>query len=177
MALSVNRLLGMIWAQAHDRVIGRDGDIPWYLPEDLAHFRRETDGDAVIMGRTSWDALPPAYRPLPGRRNIVLSRRAGFQAPGAEVVSSLEEALDRVSDEPAWICGGASVYAEALPVADLLVVTDIDATVDGDAFAPPIGSEWKVTRREPSDGWAHGRGGLPYRISWYERVAAGDASS
>jgi dihydrofolate reductase len=169
--------LGMIWAQARDRVIGRDGDIPWYLPEDLAHFRRETRGDAVIMGRTSWDALPPAYRPLPGRRNIVLSRRPDFDAPGAEVADSLEEALDRVAGRPAWICGGASVYAEALPVADLLVVTDLDLAVGGDAYAPPLGPEWVLVRREPAEGWAQGFGGVPYRISWYERADAYDPSS
>jgi dihydrofolate reductase len=166
--------LGMIWAQARDGVIGRDGDIPWHLPEDLAHFRRVTHGDAVIMGRTSWDALPKGYRPLPGRRNIVLSRLPGFVAPGAEVVSSLEAALARVAGEPAWICGGATVYAEAMPTADLLVVTDVDVTVSGDAFAPAIGPDWTLVRREPSDGWWTGRGGLPYRFSWYERAAAVD---
>ncbi len=161
--------IGMIWAQAHDRVIGRDGDIPWYLPEDLAHFRRQTDGDPVIMGRTSWDALPDIYRPLPDRRNIVLSRRPGFVAGGAEVVASLEAALRLVAGAPAWICGGAQVYAEALPRADTLVVTEIDLEVDGDAYAPRIGAGWARVRREPADGWAHARNGLRYRISWHER--------
>ncbi len=163
-------MLGMIWAQAHDRVIGRAGDIPWYLPEDLAHFRRETSGQAVIMGRTSWDGLPAAYRPLPGRRNVVLSRRPGFVAEGAEVARDLPGALDLVAGEDAWICGGASLYAQALPQADLLVVTDIDLEVTGDAYAPSIGPEWAVVRREPSAGWSVGRGELSYRISWYERT-------
>lgn len=162
-------MLGMIWAQARDRVIGRDGDIPWYLPEDLAHFRRTTRGNAVIMGRTSWNALPEAYRPLPGRRNIVLSRRPGFTAPGAEVASNLAEALGRVAGEDAWICGGEQVYAEALPHADLLVVTDIDLAVDGDAYAPEIGGEWSVHERAPDSGWYEAECGLHYRISTYRR--------
>ncbi len=160
----------MIWAQARDRVIGLDGDIPWHLPEDLAHFRRETRGHAVIMGRTSWDALPDAYRPLPGRRNIVLSRRPDFVAEGAEVADSLDAALELVG-AGAWICGGAKVYAEALPCADQLVVTDIDLAVDGDAYAPQIGPEWELERREPAVGWATGKDELPYRISWYRRAS------
>jgi dihydrofolate reductase len=162
----------MIWAQARGGVIGRHGDIPWHLPEDLAHFRRETRGHVVIMGRTSWDALPEAYRPLPGRRNIVLSRRPGFVAEGAEVVDSLEAALRRVDGEPAWICGGAQVYAEALPRADALVVTEIDLDVEGDAYAPGIGPEWALVRREPTQGWTDARSGLRYRMSWYARDRA-----
>lgn len=163
-------MLGMIWAQAHDRVIGRDGDIPWYLPEDLAHFRRTTRGQAVVMGRTSWNGLPHSYRPLPGRRNIVLSRTPTFEAPGAEVVPSLADALARVSDADAWICGGAQVYAEAMPLADTLVVTDIDLAVDGDACAPAIGPEWVEAEREPAEGWLTGSGGLRYRITTYRRL-------
>ena len=163
-------MLGMIWAQARRRVIGRDGDIPWHLPEDLAHFRRVTRGQAVIMGRTSWDALPDAYRPLPGRRNIVLSRRPEFTAPGAVVVSSLGEALALVGEADAWICGGAQVYAEAMPLADVLVVTDIDLDVEGDAFAPEIGPEWATASIEPADGRLDGAGGLRYRITTYHRT-------
>ena len=162
-------MLGMIWAQASGRVIGRNGDIPWHLPEDLAHFRRVTRGHPVIMGRTSWDALPTAYRPLPGRRNIVLSRRPGFEAQGGEVVRSLDEALALVAGEDAWICGGAQVYAEAMPVADLLVVTDIDLDVDGDAFAPEIGPEWVAAAVDPAEGRLTGAGGLRYRITTYRR--------
>jgi dihydrofolate reductase len=163
-------MLGMIWAQARDRVIGRDGDIPWYLPEDLAHFRRVTHGQPVIMGHTSWDALPATYRPLPGRRNVVLSRDRGFLAPGAEVAPSLIAALELLRGEDAWICGGARVYAEALPLADVLVVTDIDLDVDGDAWAPEIGPEWVARERLPADDWLVGRDGLRYRITTYRRT-------
>lgn len=160
--------LGMIWAQAHDRIIGADGDMPWHLPEDLRHFRRTTGHDPVIMGRSSWDALPPHFRPLPGRRNIVLSGRPGFEAPGAETATSLESALSLVEGERAWVCGGARVYAEAMPHADVLVVTDIDIEVAGDRRAPRIGAEFEIIERTP---WLTSADGLRYRISSYRRTS------
>lgn len=163
--------LGMIWAQARGRVIGRDGDMPWHLPEDLAHFRRTTAADAVVMGRTSWFALPESYRPLPGRRNIVLSTRADFQPAGAERAASLTAALDLLDGDDAWICGGARVYADAMPHADVLVVTDIDLEVEGDRHAPEIGPEWAVVGTEPADGgWLEAENGLRYRITTYRRA-------
>jgi dihydrofolate reductase len=161
----------MIWAQARERVIGRDGDMPWHLPEDLAHFRRTTASDAVIMGRTSWHALPESYRPLPGRRNIVLSTDPGFAPEGAEVSRCLEDALALVAGEDAWICGGARVYAEAMPHADVLVVTDIDLAVDGDRHAPAIEAPWEVVGHDPADGdWHQAENGLRYRITTYRRT-------
>jgi dihydrofolate reductase len=163
-------MLGMIWAQANGGVIGRAGGMPWHLPEDLAHFRRTTGGQAVIMGRASWDALPAAFRPLPGRRNIVLSRRAGFAAEGAETAGSLADALELVAGQDAWICGGAQVYAAALALADVVVVTDIDLEIDGDAHAPDLGSEWVLSSREPADGWHRSAGGLGFRISAFRRT-------
>ncbi|MFC4554219.1 dihydrofolate reductase [Georgenia faecalis] len=163
--------LGMIWAQAHDRVIGRDGDLPWRLPEDLAHFRRTTASDAVVMGRTSWFALPDSYRPLPGRRNIVLSGDPDFTPEGAEVARSLEAALALLDGTDAWICGGARVYADAMPYADVLVVTDIDLDVDGDCQAPEIGPEWTVVGMDPADGaWREAKNGLRFRITTYRRA-------
>src|SRR5690606_7929699 len=108
----------------------------WHLPEDLAHFRRTTAADAVVMGRTSWFALPESYRPLPGRRNIVLSTRPDFDPDGAEIARTLDEALAMLAGADAWICGGARVYADAMPRADVLVVTDIDLEVAGDRRAP-----------------------------------------
>ncbi|MEE6273641.1 dihydrofolate reductase [Georgenia wangjunii] len=162
--------LGMIWAQARMRVIGLDGDMPWRLPEDLAHFRRTTAADAVVMGRTSWFALPESYRPLPGRRNIVLSTQEDFAPAGAEVARSLEEALDRLGGADAWICGGARVYADAMPLADVLVVTDIDLEVPGDRRAPEVGPEWEVVGHDPApEDWLHAKNGLRYRITTYRR--------
>lgn len=159
--------VGMIWAQARDRVIGAHGTMPWHLPEDLRHFRLTTGSSPVIMGRTSWDALPPRYRPLPGRRNIVLSTRAGFTAPGAEVATSLDAALGLVSDRRAWICGGAQVYSAAMPYADALVVTDIDLVIGGDRHAPEIPVSFELADRGP---WLTGQNDLRYRFSVYRRA-------
>lgn len=142
--------IGLIWAQARGGVIGRDGVMPWHLPEDLAHFKRTTLSHPVIMGRRTWDSLPPRFRPLPGRVNIVVTRQPDWQATGAQRASSLHEALQWCEPaERAWIIGGAQIYAQALPLADELVVTEIDAEVEGDAFAPAIGPEWQEVAREP----------------------------
>lgn len=159
-------MLGMIWAQSRNGVIGRDGDLPWRIREDWQHFRRTTGDDPVVHGRASWEALPEANRPLPGRRNIVITRRRDYEAPGAEVVHSLTEALTLLDGEDAWICGGGQVYAEAMPHADLLVVSEIDAHVEGDTHAPPIGPEWG----EPEIGdWVESTSGLRFRVLRYER--------
>lgn len=160
-------MLGMIWAQARNGVIGRDGDLPWRIPEDWRHFRRTTGSDAVIHGRASWESLPPTSRPLPGRRNIVLTRRHDYEAPGAEIVHTLADALGAVAGEPAWICGGGQVYVDAMPFADLLVVTEVDAEVDGDTHAPEIGAEWG----EPEVGaWVDSTSGLRFRVLTYRRA-------
>jgi len=123
------------------------------------------------MGRATWESLPAAVRPLPGRHNVVLTRQPGWQAPGAEVSGSLAAALDRVGD--VWVVGGASVYAEALPHADLVVVTELADAVEGDTFAPDLGSGWRVRDCDPSAGWATSRTGLRYRVVSY--VLAGGA--
>ncbi|MEE6280120.1 dihydrofolate reductase [Georgenia sp. MJ170] len=160
--------LGMIWAQAHDRVIGKDNDLPWHLPEDLRHFRQTTAGDAVVMGRRQWESLPERIRPLPGRRNIVLTRNRDYEAPGAEVVDNLPAALALVAGEDAWICGGAQVYEQAIAHADLLVVTEIDHAVDGDCHAPIIAGEWRLTEQDPADGgWQVAENGMRFRILTY----------
>ncbi len=156
----------MIWAQAHDRVIGKDNDLPWHLQEDLKHFRTTTAGDAVVMGRKQWESLPPKVRPLPGRRNVVLTRNPDYQAPGAQVVSCLAEALELVAGEDAWICGGGQVYQEAMPHADTLVVTEIDLAVDGDTYAPEITADWAVSE---ATGWRVAENGLRYRVLTYRR--------
>ena len=140
----------LIFARASNGVIGRDGRLPWHLPEDLAHFKRTTLGCPVIMGRKTWDSLPPKYRPLPGRTNIVVTRQPHWQAEGAVRAGSLAEALAACADNAdAWVIGGAEIYAQALPLARSAVVTEIDADFDGDAFAPEFGPAWVETRREP----------------------------
>ena len=162
--------LGMIWAQANDRVIGRDNDLPWHLPEDLRHFRETTAGRPVVMGRLQWESLPERVRPLPGRRNIVLSRNPEYRAPGAELVGDLPTALELVGGDDAWICGGAEVYQAAIAHADLLVVTEIDHAVAGDRYAPEIGPEWQLTAQDPAEGWRESTTGLRYRILTYRRA-------
>ena len=140
----------LIFARASNGVIGRDGRLPWHLPEDLAHFKRTTLGCPVIMGRKTWDTLPPKFRPLPGRLNIVVTRQPHWQAEGAVRAGSLAEALAACADNAdAWVIGGAEIYAQALPLARSAVVTEIDADFDGDAFAPEFGPAWVETRREP----------------------------
>ena len=141
--------VGLIWAQARGGVIGKDGVMPWHLPEDLAHFKRTTLSHPVIMGRRTWDSVPPRFRPLPERRNIVVTRQDDWHEIGAERASSLREALQKCEDAPqVWVIGGAQIYAQAMPLADELVVTEIDADFDGDAFAPAIGPEWHEIARE-----------------------------
>lgn len=141
--------LGLIWAQARNGVIGRDGVMPWHLPEDLAHFKRSTLGAPVVMGRRTWDSLPPRFRPLPGRRNVVITRDPAWQAAGAERAASLDEALALCAGaDTAWITGGAEIFRLALPRAHVAVVTEIDADHQGDTFAPRLGDEWREEARE-----------------------------
>jgi len=141
--------LHLIFARAANGVIGKDGTMPWHLPEDLAHFKRTTLGCPVIMGRKTWESLPPRFRPLPGRTNVVVTRQREWQAPGASVAHSLSEALTLCGNAAdAWIIGGADIYAQALPLASSAVVTEIEAVYEGDAFAPQFGPEWKEETRE-----------------------------
>ena len=141
--------LHLIYARSRNNVIGVNGDLPWHLPEDLAHFKRTTLGQAVIMGRVTWQSIPEKFRPLPGRSNVVVSRQPDFSAPGAQVVNSLQAALALFpADETVWLIGGAQLYAQAMPLAQQLVITEIDDDYQGDAFAPSWNqTEWKETQR------------------------------
>jgi dihydrofolate reductase len=140
--------LGVIYARARNGVIGKDNTIPWRLPEDMAHFKATTLGSPVIMGRKTWDSLPPKFRPLPGRRNVVVTRQAGWSAQGADRAGSLDEAVALCGGaERALVIGGADIYDQAMPLADRAEVTEIDADFEGDAFAPPLGPHWRETAR------------------------------
>ena len=142
--------LHLIFARAANGVIGLNNTLPWHLPEDLAHFKRTTLGCPVIMGRKTWDSLPPKFRPLPGRLNVVVTRQTDWQAPGARCAHSLPEAMALCPPgSDAWVIGGAEVYAQALPLASSAVVTEIDADYEGDAFAPVFGPAWTEVAREP----------------------------
>jgi dihydrofolate reductase len=151
----------LIWAQAHHRVIGAGGDIPWHVPGEQAIFKERTRGATVVMGRATWDSLP--RRPLPGRRNVVLTRDASWTADGAEVLLS----PDLIVDDDFWVIGGAAIYAMFLPVADHIVRTTIDLDVEGDTHAPELGPEWKVTA---STGWITAVNGIRYVVEDLSRV-------
>ena len=142
--------LNLIFARAANGVIGLHNALPWHLPEDMAHFKRTTLGSPVIMGRKTWDSLPPKFRPLPGRLNIVVTRQADWQAHGAQRAASIHEAMRLCpSDSVAWVIGGSELYAQALPLASAALVTEIEADFAGDAFAPQFDSQWRETAREP----------------------------
>ena len=141
--------LHLIFARAANGVIGKDNALPWHLPEDLAHFKRLTMGCPVVMGRRTWDSLPPRFRPLPGRLNLVVTRQADWQQVGALRAASLQQALALCpGNGEVWVIGGAQLYAQALPLASTAEVTEIDAEFEGDAFAPQFGPEWKESARE-----------------------------
>lgn len=141
--------IGVIWAQARGGVIGKDNTIPWRLSEDMAHFKAVTMGCPVIMGRKTWDSLPAKFRPLPGRRNIVVTRQPGWHAEGAERAATLDQAIAQCGDVPrAWVIGGAQIYRLALPLADTAEITEVGIDVEGDAFAPALGANWQEVARE-----------------------------
>lgn len=159
--------IALIAAVARNGAIGRGNALLFDEPADQRHFRATTLGCPVIMGRKTWDSLPPRFRPLPGRRNVVVSRNAATQAVGAEVAPSLEQALALVADAPrAFVIGGAELYAQALPLAHTLVLTEIDADLEGDACFPA----WdRSLFEETSSTTAVTAAGVPYRFVTYTR--------
>ena len=140
--------LHLIFARAANGVIGKDNTMPWHLPEDLAHFKRQTQGCPVVMGRKTWDSLPPRFRPLPGRINIVVTRQSDWLAVGALRAAGLPEALSLCGDAPdIWVIGGAEIYRQAEPMAVRAEITEIAQDFAGDAFAPTLGPAWQETAR------------------------------
>ncbi|MFF5973873.1 dihydrofolate reductase [Streptomyces sp. NPDC012769] len=173
--------VGLIWAQTPEGVIGADNGIPWRLPEDMAHFKATTLGHPVIMGRRTWDSLPARFRPLAGRRNVVVTRNPHWTAEGAQRAGSLDAALELASQEltaqeltaqapepvaAAWVIGGGEIYRAALPYATTLSVTEVDAPVAGDTYAPPLDPAWRITE---DTGWLSSTTELRYRIRRYAR--------
>jgi dihydrofolate reductase len=159
--------VGLIWAQSTSGVIGRSGAIPWRLPEDLARFKKLTLGHTVVMGRRTWESLPHGVRPLPGRRNVVLSRHADYLADGATVVTTLGDAL---TGDDIWVIGGEQIYALAMPLATRCEVTEVDIDLpleDGDALAPVLSETWLRVTGE----WQISSTGLRYRFVSYRRAA------
>lgn len=162
--------LALIAAVAENGVIGRGGDLPWRLPDDLKQFKARTLGRPVIMGRKTWESL---RGPLPGRLNVVVTRQPGYAAEGAVVAASFEDAIaraERESDE-AFVIGGADLYAAALPRADQLVITHVEADVEGDTRFPEVDwSSWRLVSEEahPQDE----RHAHAFRVAVYERASS-----
>lgn len=140
-------ILSMIVAHADDRIIGKDNDMPWHLPADLAYFKKTTLGKPVVMGRKTYESIG---RPLPGRQNIVISRDPNYQAEGVEVVSSVDAAIDKAGDvEEVMVIGGGAIYAHCLPAAQRLYITHIQASVEGDTQFPAYDlDEWRKVSGE-----------------------------
>lgn len=163
--------LGLIAAVDRQGAIGRGGELLWHEREDQAHFRRVTMGCPVIMGRKTWDSLPERFRPLPGRRNLVVTRQPAWQAAGAERAGSLDDALLAVADAPrVFVIGGAELYALALPRADELVLTEVEAGFEGaDAFFPAFDrTSFIEVSREPRTG----ADATPFAFVTYRRRSA-----
>ena len=163
--------LHLIYARSRNGVIGKDGVMPWHLPEDLAHFKQLTMGAPVIMGRKTWESLPPRFRPLPGRVNIVVSRQTDWHAEGAKLAGSLEDAIALCADAPdTWIIGGAQIYAQTAAMAHTAEVTEIEADYEGDAYAPELGAQWHEVARARHNS----PGGVRYSFVTLKNTAAGD---
>ena len=165
--------IGLIWAEARNGVIGAGGTMPWHVPEDLAHFKANTLGSPVVMGRKTWESLPERFRPLPGRENIVVTRNPAWAAEGAVRAASIDEALDAAAasdPEWIWVIGGGELFGAVIDRADRLEVTELDLDVPGgDAFAPSVDMSWRLAAAEPEVGALVSRAGVAYRFRRYER--------
>src|SRR4051794_32513584 len=151
----------MVWAQAAGGVIGAGGTLPWHLPEDLRLFRALTLGGTVVMGRRTWESLPPRVRPLPGRDNVVLSATLDGADAGVRVCRSVHDVL--ALDGDVWVIGGGAVYRALLPQAAEVVLTEVDAHLPGDTWAPRLDPGWALGARVPASGWAESSTGLRFR--------------
>ncbi|WP_306299972.1 dihydrofolate reductase [Arthrobacter sp. BF1] len=170
-------IVGMIWAQTNQGVIGADGGMPWHLPEDMAHFKRVTLGHPVVMGRRTWESFPDKFRPLPERTNIVVTRQPGWastpEAAGAVVLDSVEEALVEAQFSPGgnevWVIGGGQVFEQLAEHCNVAVVTVINSDVSGDTQAPGLGQEWSFRGASPLEGWHTSKNGTEYRITLWAK--------
>ncbi len=149
-------MLSLIAAVASNRCIGKAGTLPWYLPEDLKRFKKLTTGHVVIMGRKTWESIPEKHRPLPNRKNVVVTRQQNYPLPnGVERFGSIDEALTAHATEEVFIIGGAEIFAQTIDRADRLSITELDRTIDGcTAFFPPIDTRWRETSREDHEGFS-----------------------
>ncbi|MEK4137182.1 type 3 dihydrofolate reductase [Kurthia sp. FSL E2-0154] len=155
-------MISLIVAHDNNRVIGLNNEMPWHLPGDLAYFKEKTMGKPIIMGRNTFESIG---RPLPGRRNIIITRNKAYEAAGAEIVHSLEEALELTKDaEEQMVIGGEQIFKEALPLADRLYITKIDYSFEGDTFFPSYEDWVEKTTTEN-----HEANGFTFRYTIYEK--------
>lgn len=164
-------ILSMIVAMANNNVIGKDNQMPWHLPADLAYFKKTTLGKPVVMGRKTFESIG---RPLPGRMNIVISRDQSYQADGVTVVNSVEKALTvAVNSDEIMVIGGGAIYQHCLPNADRLYITHIDADLDGDTRFPEVnlGCDWQLVQTEQY--LADENNAYHMKFNCYDRVTFG----
>lgn len=165
-------MVAIVVAYAANRTIGRDGQLPWRLPGDMRRFRELTSGNCVVMGRRTYESLPDAFRPLPQRRNLVLSRNPQYAPDGAEAFPDLGSAVDACGGK-CFVIGGAAVYREALRIADRIYATEVQRDFDGDTFFPPLREgEWRCAER----GQTIVENGIPFAFVTYERVRKAPAA-
>ena len=162
--------VALVAAVARGGVIGRDGGVPWRLPEDMRRFRELTMGHPVVMGRKTWESLPEQFRPLPGRGNVVVTRNPDWSTQGADRAGSIEDALELVDSAPrVFVIGGGEIYKAALPYADELLLTEIDADVEGDTTFP----DWVRDEFEEKSRESHAaEDGTPFAFVTYRRLTS-----
>lgn len=159
-------MLTFIWAQDKDGYIGKDNTMPWRLPADLQHFKKETNGHTIVMGRKTYESIGKA---LPNRETIVLTRDQSYSLPDAKVVHSKEAVLELAAGKTVFITGGAEIYQLFLEDADALIVTHVEANCGGDTRFPAIQwSDWKLTKRV--DGVRDAKNELDFWYGWYEKI-------
>ncbi len=159
-------MISMIWSMDRNGVIGRDNRMPWHLPADLAYFKSKTLGHTVIMGRKTYESIG---RPLPGRKNVIITRDVNYRADGCSICNSIEEALKLGLEEEVFIIGGADIYGKFLPFADKLYITFIEDTFEGDAFFPSVDFEqWELVSRK--QGERNEKNPYDYYFTEYKRI-------
>lgn len=165
-------MISIVVATARGNVIGKANDLPWYLPADLKHFKQLTEGHTVVMGRKTFESIMARLgKPLPNRRNIVITRDPDYKAPGARVVYSLEAALrEQKADDQLFVIGGAQIYEQALSLVERVYLTQVEADIQGDAFLPELAaSQWQEVSSEPHQ--ADERNPHNYSFKVFDRVA------
>ena len=149
-------MIALIAAIAENNCIGKQGTLPWNIPEDLAHFKKITTGNIVLMGRKTWESIPEKFRPLPHRTNIIISHQKNLNLPDNVLLyHTVDDALNKHSGEHIFIIGGAELYTQTILKANILYITHVHYNVDGDTFFPKIDMDiWQETEREDHDGFS-----------------------